>query len=40
MKKAILSVSAAAAMMAAFSILAGIATATAPTKRIDLSGGR
>ena len=35
MKKAILSVSA-----AAFSILAGIATATAPTKRIDLSGGR
>ena len=33
MKKAILSVSAAAAMV-------GIATATAPTKQIDLSGGR
>lgn len=40
MKKAILSVSAAAAMIGGLFYFAGIATATAPTKRIDLSGGR
>ena len=38
MKKAILSVSAAAAMICR--LFSFIATATAPTKRIDLSGGR
>ena len=40
MKKAILSVSAAAAMIGGLSILAGIVTATAPTKQTDLSGRR